>query len=597
VLGVWSNATDGWDYGLDYVGGCSTYGCAAVYHEHATPEWLGQTGFYKIDRRAPLARDERKTWEPLCVWAPPYYTSGYINVTFQPDTLRCRDDGAPAALPPADRTFLLELTRVPEDVTSGAPPIGSVWELSHMSPLILSLPVHRTSDGLTGYHFSFTVTEAEPEPGDLDNDGDVDEDDFQAFSVCLSGPAGDGGTVCDPERLDRSDEDNDGDVDLSDYSALALHYTGLLTSRPTYAGAATCVECHETYHTDWSGTRHAGAFNTLVEDGEADNPACYPCHTLGFGSPSGFLDIETTPHLANVQCENCHGPGSQHNIDPARVPLSVDLDSNLCGQCHQSCHGMCGDYYHPHFEQWSTSKHAQALSEIRWLPEYEESCLPCHATDYRLAPADDKPGIREVLFSLECVVCHRPYGSPNVSQLRLPPEKLCAQCHTMGDAAPRVEPDRPHVEFLHGVGGYALDGTPLPPVYSIPYMGVPGECAGCHVVREDYTGPDQAANSGHTFESNFLACELCHGPGEGEVRLATVRAEIEPRLTALSRYLDPADPLYVNPATLTSEQLDQYYIARFDYEFVAADGSYGGHNAAFARVLLTEAETFFESVP
>ena len=44
-----------------------------------------------------------------------------------------------------------------------------------------------------------------------------------------------------------------------------------------------CIECHEEDHEDWSGTRHAGAFETLVIDGEADNPVCYPCHTVGFG--------------------------------------------------------------------------------------------------------------------------------------------------------------------------------------------------------------------------------------------------------------------------------------------------------------------------
>ncbi len=307
--------------------------------------------------------------------------------------------------------------------------------------------------------------------------------------------------------------------------------------------------------------------------------------------------MNTTPQLANVQCETCHGPGSHHNVDPARAPLKVDLDSELCGQCHQSCHGMCGDYYHPHYEQWSTSKHSTALAEIFWLPEYEESCLACHSTDYRLAPEDDKPAASDVLFSIECVACHRARGSQHVGQLRLLPEKLCAQCHTMGNAAPREEPDRPHVEFLHGVGGYALDGSPFPQLYTIPYMGIPGECAGCHVFREDYSGPDQPANSGHTFESNLLACEMCHAPGDAEVRLADVRAEIEPRLAGLAKYLDPADPLYVNPLTLTPEQLTQYYIARFDYEMVDADGSFGAHNAAYARLLLTEAEAFFGNLP
>jgi hypothetical protein len=27
---------------------------------------------------------------------------------------------------------------------------------------------------------------------------------------------------------------------------------------------------------------------------------------------TGFVDAKSTPHLANQQCENCHGPGGKH---------------------------------------------------------------------------------------------------------------------------------------------------------------------------------------------------------------------------------------------------------------------------------------------
>jgi len=555
-----------------------------VYHLLTTPEWLGPTGFYDDDLRAPLERNERKTWEPICVWATPYNSSSTMAVTFQ---------ASATAVPPSDRRYLLELLHVPEGVT-GAPEVGTVWELPVVGSRSIYLPTYKTTDGLTGYQFALTFTEALPAPGDLDNDGDVDQDDYAIFGRCFTGPVGEIDPRCDAEDFTRSDFNHDGHVDLVDFSLFALNYTGLVASRATYVGAAACTECHEANHNDWTGTVHATAFETLIIDGEEENPACYPCHTTGYGSAGGFTAIETTPDLVNVQCEACHGPGSHHAADADNVGIDVELDAALCGQCHVSCHGMCGDYYHPHYEQWSTSKHSQALADIRWLPEYDVSCLQCHSTDYRLAPDDDKPTASETMYSLECVACHDQHGGPNVSQLRLPPEQLCAQCHTMGGAMPGEEPERPQVEFMYGLGGFTLEGMPLDWMYPTPFIDFAGQCAFCHVHREDYVEPDQAANSGHTFEANKRACSDCHTEAEATARVAAVYEEIEPRLAAIARYLDEGNALYVDPATLGQEELQRYTIAKFNYELVNADRSFGAHNAPFARKLLEEAEAFFQ---
>ncbi|UCC32374.1 MAG: hypothetical protein JSU86_08850, partial [Phycisphaerales bacterium] len=138
-----------------------------------------------------------------------------------------------------------------------------------------------------------------------------------------------------------------------------------------------------------------------------------------------------------------------------------------------------------------------------------------------------------------------------------------------------------------------LDGTQLNGMYTLPYPVFANECALCHVHREAYGGPDQPADSGHTFESNTRACTPCHTETDAIARIAGVREEIEPRLATIARYFDPSDPLYVDFSALTPEERDQYQIARFNYDLVAADGSYGAHNAMYARVLLGEAESFF----
>ena len=74
----------------------------------------------------------------------------------------------------------------------------------------------------------------------------------------------------------------------------------------------TLCPCHSNKHATWSATLHAGALDTLAAIGQNANPACLPCHTVGFGETGGFIDEATTPGLAGVQCEHCHGGASEH---------------------------------------------------------------------------------------------------------------------------------------------------------------------------------------------------------------------------------------------------------------------------------------------
>ena len=434
--------------------------------------------------------------------------------------------------------------------------------------------------------------------GTIDLDCDVDRFDVVLFSRCTGGP---GVTAppsgCTADDFARSDLDSDGDVDMNDLPVFVLNLTGPLLSPPIYIGAGECVDCHGDIHSDWLGTIHATAFDTLAAGGNGDNELCFPCHAVGYGAPSGFVDLATTPYLANVQCEDCHGPGSNHAGDPRDVPLEINLDSSLCGACHQSCHGLCGEDHHPQFEQWSTSKHSTALEDIRYEPDFQDSCLQCHSTDYRLAFPGEEPTAAEAVYDLECAACHRAHGSPNVGQLRLAPRLLCADCHTAGGLTPGEEPRQPQVEMLHGTGGFALDGAPLDGPYSAHWWGIPDECAVCHVHEEPYGGPTQPVNSGHTFKANLRACAPCHNEATATELVTIAREEFEARFAEIARYLDPADPRYVDPAALAPEDLAPYRVALFNYEFVQADKSFAAHNPGYARALLAETELFFGITP
>ncbi|MFZ3071702.1 MAG: multiheme c-type cytochrome [Thermodesulfobacteriota bacterium] len=105
-----------------------------------------------------------------------------------------------------------------------------------------------------------------------------------------------------------------------------------VSSNGPFLGDSNCVSCHQPFMDAWKGSRHAGAFNTLVKAGKSKDPECVKCHTTGFGEEGGFYSNTSTPGLVNVQCEACHGPGREHGRD-FTAPTSSVVES-VCLRCH-----------------------------------------------------------------------------------------------------------------------------------------------------------------------------------------------------------------------------------------------------------------------
>ena len=126
-----------------------------------------------------------------------------------------------------------------------------------------------------------------------------------------------------------------------------------------FAGAAACMTCHADSHADWSATAHAGALEGLRNIGQHENPVCLPCHTVGFEA-GGYVDEATTPELAGVQCENCHGAAAEHAANPGDETLRppLNMSASVCGDCHTDAH-------HPTFNEFELSGHARALEGLR----------------------------------------------------------------------------------------------------------------------------------------------------------------------------------------------------------------------------------------
>jgi hypothetical protein len=104
--------------------------------------------------------------------------------------------------------------------------------------------------------------------------------------------------------------------------------SGLVISADSaeYVGAKKCKACHVKQYKAWMKTAMANAFEDLKSGVKAEekkkagldpakdyttDPKCLRCHTTGYGKPGGFKSMEETPKLINVQCEGCHGPGSE----------------------------------------------------------------------------------------------------------------------------------------------------------------------------------------------------------------------------------------------------------------------------------------------
>jgi len=79
-----------------------------------------------------------------------------------------------------------------------------------------------------------------------------------------------------------------------------------------YVGSKACGKCHGYEYQKWTTQAHAGALATLKKVGSDRDPECTICHVVGMEYESGFVTEEQTPHLKDVGCEDCHGPGSEH---------------------------------------------------------------------------------------------------------------------------------------------------------------------------------------------------------------------------------------------------------------------------------------------
>lgn len=104
-----------------------------------------------------------------------------------------------------------------------------------------------------------------------------------------------------------------------------------------YLGGESCTECHEDATTFWKQTGHAKAYETLSVDHKEFNLDCVSCHVTGYERPGGST-VTFVENLKDVQCEECHGPGSRHVETEDTAFITLRPEKSLCQKCHHPPH-------------------------------------------------------------------------------------------------------------------------------------------------------------------------------------------------------------------------------------------------------------------
>lgn len=162
---------------------------------------------------------------------------------------------------------------------------------------------------------------------------------------------------------------------------------------PNYTGALACAECHLSHESDcsyvfWRKTPHADAYALLgsqkafviaKQEGVDGNPqeaaACLRCHATGHGEPAGRF-LESFDIGEGVQCEACHGAGSDYSPEAVmRDPVAahqaglMTVDEDTCRRCHLpgGNHGIAFDLE----AAWSAIRPNEAQTQIGEAVEYK----------------------------------------------------------------------------------------------------------------------------------------------------------------------------------------------------------------------------------
>lgn len=367
------------------------------------------------------------------------------------------------------------------------------------------------------------------------------------------------------------------------------------------ANKGQCAACHEGNTAGYFETKHSSKLARDLDNLTFYSESCYACHTVGYNldepADNGGWDdvarelgwvlpetlgvpgtwdklVKNFPDLAqvsNIQCENCHGPGSLHKGDRRKIDFT--LEEGVCFQCHDALD------HHPKGTQWRASSLPHNIEELRegefaghstGVPFAAErstgdfaaaegfGCNGCHSAYGFVARVDPASDLRDEdgqplvtgESEVTCATCHDPHSAKNEHQLRRVSDvtlmdgsvvtfggisKICMNCHKSRENAEeyvavegRTRFSGPHhnpqTDMLAGTNAITF-GRTLPNsthkdvleetcidchMYETPPEGEPG-----HNLLGEHSWNMSVAEvvDGDTLEyDNVAVCRNCHEP-------------------------------------------------------------------------------------
>ncbi len=455
--------------------------------------------------------------------------------------------------------------------------------------------------------------------------------------------------------------------------------SNLTLTAASFLGASTCVSCHgpnsgvglADLATPWSTTGHATMFQRGV-DGVLDpgyNQSCFFCHTVGYDKQASqtngcFGDVQantgwtvpqplqtgdygTVPaslrNKGNIQCESCHGPGSQH-------PGTKTLDVGSCAPCHQENNS---DNFR--VGEWQSSAHFNTDNQSVFGHASNNSCsAPCHSPEGFVDRTKGLMPIAGPIGKMTCAVCHDPHNAQqfpaDAHQVRVydtvtlgdttltngtvqltgkGSSAVCMSCHNgrtlplqISSGQPVYMTSLPHestaTEVLAGIGGASHDKT----IRNSPHTKV-AECTTCHMFQLSVDDPNYNFVGHHTFSmvntqdgtDNLAACNQCHkaphlvndfdfvaigsGDYDGDGTVDGVQTETRGLLNSLSNKFARVGVTvfnsypFVTQSTLSTNatQLAAQRRALWNYVLITNDHSFGVHNTRYTIHLLQSSYT------
>ena len=121
------------------------------------------------------------------------------------------------------------------------------------------------------------------------------------------------------------------------------------SDKEQYLQQGVCRKCHKDAWQAYASSAHRHAYATLRDKGRNFDPECLVCHVTGYEWKGGYGEEPPYNRLTDVQCEACHGYGTEHARDGKWVAQAKDS----CIVCHDKENSPDFDYA----SYWEQIKH------------------------------------------------------------------------------------------------------------------------------------------------------------------------------------------------------------------------------------------------